>query len=46
VPYPINLMLLFIDVEAMIATDLQQGPENLKLILETPAADPAEMPAG
>lgn len=46
IPYPINLMLLFIDVEAMITADLQQGLENLKLILETPAAEPAEMPAG
>jgi uncharacterized protein YndB with AHSA1/START domain len=36
-PYPMNLMLLFVDVEGMIAADLQQGLENLKLILETPA---------
>ncbi|MDR6982210.1 uncharacterized protein YndB with AHSA1/START domain [Rheinheimera pacifica] len=43
-PYPMNLMLLFMDVEAMIAADLQQGLENLKLILETPAAEPAETP--
>ena len=39
-PYPMNLMLVFIDVEAMIAADLQQGLENLKLILETPPALP------
>lgn len=45
-PYPMNLMLLFVDVESMIANDLQQGLENLKLILETPAGEPAEMPAG
>lgn len=36
-PYPMNLMLLFIDVESMIANDLQQGLDNLKLILESPA---------
>lgn len=36
-PYPMNLMLLFIDVESMIAADLQQGLDNLKLILESPA---------
>ncbi|MDP2714382.1 SRPBCC family protein [Rheinheimera sp.] len=36
-PYPMNLMLLFIDVESMIADDLQQGLNNLKLILESPA---------
>ncbi|MGP9799596.1 SRPBCC family protein [Rheinheimera sp. NSM] len=35
-PYPMNLMLLFIDVESMIADDLQQGLDNLKLILEAP----------
>lgn len=35
-PYPVNLMLLFVDVEGMIAEDLQQGLENLKLILEMP----------
>lgn len=39
-PYPMNLMLVFIDVEAMIAADLQQGLENLKLILETPPTLP------
>ncbi|CAM3678191.1 SRPBCC family protein [Rheinheimera salexigens] len=35
-PYPMNLMLLFVDMEAMIGEDLQQGLDNLKLILETP----------
>jgi hypothetical protein len=42
--YPMNLMLLVMDVEAMVAADLQQGLENLKLILEAPAAEPAEVP--
>jgi uncharacterized protein YndB with AHSA1/START domain len=41
--YPMNLMLLFMDVEGMIAADLQQGLDNLKLILEAPVAD--ELPA-
>ena len=36
-PYPMNLMLLVMDVEGIIAADLQQGLDNLKLILETPA---------
>jgi len=42
-PYPMNLMLLFVDVEGMIAADLQQGLDNLKLIMEAPAieAEPA-----
>lgn len=35
-PYPMNLMLLFVDMEALIRADLQQGLENLKLILEAP----------
>lgn len=35
-PYPLNLMLVFMDVENMIAADLQQGLENLRLILEAP----------
>lgn len=35
-PYPMNLMLLVMDVEGIIAADLQQGLDNLKLILETP----------
>ena len=37
-PYPMNLMLLVMDVEAIIAADLQQGLDNLKLILEAPPA--------
>ena len=36
--YPMNLMLLFMDVESIIAADLQQGLDNLKLILEAPPA--------
>jgi len=32
--YPMNLMLLFMDMEAMLGKDLQQGLENLKVILE------------
>jgi hypothetical protein len=36
-PYPMNLMLLFMDFEAMIGKDLQVGLENLKGILEKPA---------
>lgn len=39
-PYPVNLMLLVVDVEGMIAEDLQQGLENLKLILEMPISEP------
>lgn len=37
-PYPMNLMLLLMDVETIIAADLQQGLDNLKLILEAPPA--------
>lgn len=40
-PYPMNLMLLVMDVETIIAADLQQGLDNLKLILETPPAQGA-----
>jgi hypothetical protein len=32
--YPMNLMLLFLDMEGLIGKDLQQGLENLKGILE------------
>lgn len=32
--YPMNLMMLFMDMEAMLAPDLQNGLENLKGILE------------
>ncbi|MDX1392049.1 MAG: SRPBCC family protein [Rheinheimera sp.] len=45
-PYPMNLMLLFVDVEGMIAADLQQGLDNLKLILEAPPAEPAALGQG
>lgn len=33
-PYPMNLMCLFIDMEAMIGNDLQTGLSNLKQVLE------------
>jgi hypothetical protein len=32
--YPMNLMMLFMDMEAMLAPDLQNGLNNLKVILE------------
>lgn len=32
--YPMNLMMLFMDMEAMLAPDLQNGLDNLKGILE------------
>ncbi|MDP3913287.1 MAG: SRPBCC family protein [Bacteroidota bacterium] len=32
--YPMNLMLLFMDMEEMLAPDLQNGLENLKTLLE------------
>ena len=32
--YPMNLMFLFIDFEKMIGNDLQQGLNELKVILE------------
>ncbi|GAB2917042.1 SRPBCC family protein [Rheinheimera gaetbuli] len=38
-PYPMNLMLLVTDVESIIAADLQQGLQNLKLILELPVTE-------
>ena len=44
-PYPMNLMLLFVDVEGMIAADLQQGLDNLKLIMEAPATEAEPPPA-
>ncbi|HWV71203.1 MAG TPA: SRPBCC family protein [Pseudosphingobacterium sp.] len=37
--YPMNLMLLFIDFEEMIGSDLQIGLEKLKDILETQALE-------
>jgi len=33
-PYPMNLMLVFMNMEKMLAPDLQNGLENLKGILE------------
>ncbi len=32
--YPMNLMLLFINMEEMLGNDLQQGLDNLKTVLE------------
>jgi len=32
--YPMNLMFLFMDFEAMIGADLQQGLDTLKVVLE------------
>lgn len=32
--YPMNLMLLFMDMEKMIGNDLDKGLQNLKIILE------------
>jgi hypothetical protein len=34
-PYPFNLMLLFMDMEEMIGDDLQTGLENLRLVMES-----------
>lgn len=39
-PYPMNLMLVFVDVENMILQDLQTGLDNLKLIMEAPQESP------
>lgn len=33
-PYPLNLTLLLMDIEQMVGDDLQQGLENLKVLLE------------
>ena len=35
--YPMNLMFLFMDFEAMIGADLQQGLDTLKVVLEKPS---------
>lgn len=37
-PYPMNLLLLVMDMEGLIGKDLQQGLDNLKKLLEQPAA--------
>ncbi len=37
-PYPMNLLLLVMDMEGLIGKDLQQGLDKLKLLLEQPAA--------
>jgi len=37
-PYPMNLLLLVMDMEGLIGRDLQQGLDKLKLLLEQPAA--------
>lgn len=33
-PYPMNLMLLFMDMETMLGGDLEEGLNNLKAVLE------------
>ncbi|MEA5261053.1 hypothetical protein VB264_24895 [Arcicella aquatica] len=33
-PYPMNLMMLFYDMEGLIGKDLADGLKNLKVILE------------
>jgi len=33
--YPMNLMLLFMDMEGMLGGDLEQGLENLKCVMES-----------
>ena len=35
-PYPMNVMLLFMDMEDMLGKDLQQGLDNLKRSMESP----------
>jgi hypothetical protein len=35
--YPMNLMLIFMDFDEILGSDLQKGLENLKEILEVPA---------
>lgn len=37
--YPMNLMMLFMDMEGQLGPDLQNGLENLKVILESPTAE-------
>lgn len=37
-PYPMNVMLLFMDMDAMLGADLQQGLDNLKATLESGTA--------
>jgi hypothetical protein len=32
--YPMNLMLVFMDMDAMLGKDLQTGLNNLKAVLE------------
>jgi hypothetical protein len=32
--YPMNLMLLFMDFDAMLGKDMEQGLSNLKMIVE------------
>jgi hypothetical protein len=33
-PYPMNLMLPFMNMEQMLGKDLQDGLNNLKVVLE------------
>ena len=46
-PYPMNLMMLFMNMEEMLAPDLERGLANLKVVMEkmpsTPAVDITEM---
>jgi len=37
--YPMNLMLLFMDMEQMIGKDFDQGLANLKTVLEAKAPE-------
>ncbi|MCO6498857.1 MAG: GyrI-like domain-containing protein [Vicingus serpentipes] len=39
--YPMNLMLLFMDMEEMLAPSLQEGLDNLKIVLEDMKTKPA-----
>lgn len=34
-PYPMNIMMLFMDMEEMLGPDLQKGLDNLKVVLES-----------
>lgn len=38
--YPMNIMMLFMDFEAMIGDDLETGLKNLKTVLETKNEEP------
>lgn len=34
-PYPMNFMMIFMDMDAMLGPDLQKGLDNLKTVLES-----------